>query len=278
MLKITGIGAFWRRAALCALCLSCLCLICACGGRRTTAIIVAGSTSVQPYAEVLAEEYALLYAGYNIDIHGGGSAAGITAAASGAADIGMSSRALNEDEQYLWSVEIAKDGLALIINPQNPVLGLSQEQLRAVYAGTLVNWQDLGGPDAKIHVIAREEGSGTRAALEDLVMGTTSITPKALVQASNGAVKQLVASDPHAIGFISLGLVDATVKALSLDGVAATWDHIIDGSYFLFRPFIFVTSSQPAGQTKQFVDFVMSDAGQQILKNEGLIPVQEGVR
>ena len=213
-------------------------------------IIVAGSTSVQPFAEILAEEYMILHPDVTIDIQGGGSAAGIMAAQSGTADIGMSSRALKDEEKSLWYVEIARDGLAVIVHPSNPIRNLTLDQIRDIYAATISNWSQLGGPKSKIHVITREEGSGTRAAFESLVMGKAEITPRAMVQDSNGAVRQLVADDPNSIGFISLGLVNEKVKALELGGVAATRENVINGSYGLSRPFLFITRGQPEGQTK----------------------------
>ena len=261
---------FARLTALVALLLLCVFLLPACG-RNKAAIIIAGSTSVQPFAEILAEEYFSL-TGIEIDVQGGGSALGINAVRSGTAHIGMSSRALKADEQDLWSVEIAKDGLAIIVHPDNPVKNLTIEQIRGIYAGTITNWNQVGGRNAKIHVITREEGSGTRSAFEDLVMAKTRITPKAIVQDANGAVRQLVSSDKNAIGFVSLGLVDKTVKALELQGVAATWDNIKDGTYALSRPFLFVTDGEPTEHVKEFIDFVLSEEGQQILIKEGLIP------
>ena len=248
-------------------------------GRPEHAAVVAGSTSVLPYAEILAEAYAHLPEGGGVEVQGGGSAAGITAAQSGTADIGMSSRALKESEAGLWSVEIAKDGLAVIVHPSNPVADLTLEQIRGVYAREILNWAELGGRDAKIHIITREEGSGSRSAFEDLVMGKESeITPRAIVQASNGAVRQLVSDDPDAIGYISLGLVEEgekPVRALRLNGVAATLQNIVDGSYALSRPFLFVAKGEPAGPAKDFVDFVLSPEGRRILAAEGLITAGE---
>ncbi len=248
-----------------------------CGQKSEAGIVIAGSTSVQPYAEIVAEEYMLLHPGTEIDIQGGGSAAGITAAQSGIADIGMSSRSLKDEESGLWYVEIARDGLAVIVNPANSVKDLTLDQVRGIYAETITSWSEVGGASSKIHVIAREEGSGTRSAFTDLVMGkTTEITPRAIVQDSNGAVRQLVADDPNAIGFISLGLVNEKVKALELGGIAATRDNVENGSYKLSRPFLFVSLNEPTGQTKEFVDFILSAEGQKILMNEGLIPSSGG--
>ncbi|MCL2880293.1 MAG: phosphate ABC transporter substrate-binding protein [Treponema sp.] len=247
-----------------------VCLFSAC--RDEHDVIVAGSTSVQPYAEVLAEEYMIQHPQNAVDIQGGGSSAGITAAETGTADIGMSSRALDDTEQYLWSVEIAKDGLAMIVNPKNPIQNLSLAQIRGIYTTDIKKWSELGGTDTKIHIISREEGSGTRTSFEELIMGNSRITPKAIIQDSNGAVRQLVSDDPDSIGFLSLGLVDHTVKALDLDGIAATRENILNGSYGLLRSFLFVSKHQPVDIAMDYINFVLSPEGQRILSNEGLIP------
>jgi phosphate transport system substrate-binding protein len=243
----------------------------ACSNVSDAGVIVAGSTSVQPYAEILAEEYMILHPDIVIDIQGGGSSAGIMAAQTGTSNLGMSSRVLKDEEKGLWYVEIARDGLAVVINPANPIITLTLDQISGIYSAGITNWSQLGGENAKIHVITREDGSGTRDAFVNLVMGEANITPTAIVQDSNGAVRQLVADDPNAIGFISLGLVDDTVKALELNGVAATRENVVNGSYNLSRPFLFVAQAEPTGETKQFLDFVLSAEGQKILMNEGLI-------
>jgi phosphate transport system substrate-binding protein len=239
--------------------------------RSSANVIIAGSTSVQPFAEVLAEEYMILHPGINIDVQGGGSAAGIMATKSGTTDIGMSSRKLSGDETSLWSIEIARDGLAIVINPKNPVNNLTLEQVREIYSGKIRNWSLLGGPKSEIHVFTREEGSGTRSSFEGLVMNKTEIMARAMVQDSNGAVRQLVADDQYAIGFISLGLVDKTVKAVELNGVMPTREHVIDGSYGLSRPFLFLTLKEPTGLVKDFIDFTLSEKGRELLNSEGLV-------
>ena len=226
---------------------------------------------MQPFAEILAEDYMKVNPGLTVDVQGGGSAAGILAAESGTADIGMSSRALIGDETKLWSVEIARDGLALIVNPKNPVGSLSLAQARDIYTGVVKNWNELGGLNSRIHVVAREDGSGTRGSFESMVMGKTQIAATAIVQDSNGAVRQVVASDPDAIGFLSLGLVDKSVKAVELEGVEATRENVLNGSYGLSRPFLFVSKEQPTGQAEQFVEFTLSAEGRKILDAEGLI-------
>ena len=252
------------------------CLIVSCS-RSEAHLVVAGSTSVQPYVELLAEEFELMYPGSGIDIQGGGSSAGITAAETGAADIGMSSRWLKRTEEDLWSIEIAKDGLAVIINPNNPVTDLTLEQVRDIYSAAITDWSQLGGRQARIHLIAREEGSGTRSAFEEMVMGTGSsahrVTPRAIVQNSNGAVRQLVAGDPNSIGFISLGLVNESVKAVKLEGVEASAENVINRSYTLFRPFLFVSKEvPPTGLAMEFIEFILSPKGKGLMTQEGLIP------
>jgi len=267
--------SFLKVAGIAALSLVVLLLV-GCRGRGQDAhFIIAGSTSVQPYIEMLAEEFAHITPELLIDVQGGGSSAGIQAAETRTADLGMTSRDLRETEEHLWSLVITKDGLAIIVNPENPVVSLTIEQLRGIYTGGYTNWNQVGGNDARIHVIAREEGSGTRGAFEEMVMDGQRINPRSIVQDSNGSVRQLVSGDPFSIGFISLGLVDIgerPVKALQINGVEATRENVINGTYTLFRSFLFVASEEPSDDIVQFIDFVMSDEGQAILAAEGLIP------
>jgi phosphate transport system substrate-binding protein len=183
----------------------------------------------------------------------------------------MSSRPLKSDETGLWNIEIAKDGLAIIVHPHNPINNLTLAQVSDIYSGKTDNWSLLNGLKSKIHVFTREEGSGTRSSFESLVMGKSEIMPRAMVQDSNGVVRQLVADDPNAIGYISLGLVDKTVKAVELDGVMPTREHVIDGSYRLSRPFLFLTLKEPAGLAKDFVGFTLSEKGRELLNAEGLV-------
>jgi len=264
-----------RKLILLVLCFLFVLLLPACGGNAESTVVVAGSTSVQPFVELLAERYEIIYQDRAVDVQGGGSSAGIQAARAGTADIGMSSRPLSESEIELWHMEIARDGLAIIAHPSNPVSNITVEQLLAVYTGDITNWSELGGNDARIHLIAREEGSGTRGAFEELVMGSFRITPRAIVQNTNGSVRQLVSNDRNAVGFVSLGLVDGTVKALSINGIAATIDNIDNETYELFRSFWFVSAEEPAGADRDFIDFVVSDEGRRILMLEGLVPPPE---
>jgi phosphate transport system substrate-binding protein len=244
------------------------------GGDGGTMLTVAGSTSVQPFAEKLAETYMAAHPDCAINVQGGGSTAGVRAAETGAAQIGMSSRHLKDSEEALHQVTIALDGIAIIVNAANPVAGLSRAEVAAIFAGEIDNWRAVGGPDRRIHFVTREEGSGTRGAFEEMVMGKKDIAPRALVQDSNGAVREIVASDPDALGYISLGLVDPRVRAIAVDGVLPTHDAIVGKRYAVVRPFLFLTREEPSGASRDFIDFVCGPEGQRLLGLEGLIPGQ----
>ena len=241
--------------------------------RSKAGITVAGSTSVEPFAELLAEEYMIRHPKSHIYVQGGGSSAGIEAVRSRAADIGMSSRSLMAGEKSLYSVTIARDAIAVIVHPKNSVQGLPLTKVRDVFSGKIRNWRELGGHDHPIILVTREEGSGTREAFQKLVMGKEEINLVALVQDSNGAIRQVVSSDPNAIGYISLGLVNEKVKALEISGVEPSVKNIESGRYHLVRPFLFIFSSEPAGEAKSFLEFVISPEAQKLLSKEGLVPI-----
>jgi phosphate transport system substrate-binding protein len=241
--------------------------------RSKAGITVAGSTSVEPFAELLAEEYMSRHPESHIYVQGGGSTAGIEAVITRAAHIGMSSRNLTGDEKKLYAVTIAKDAIAIIINPRNPIQDLSLEQIRQVFCGKVRNWNELGGPSHPIVLVTREEGSGTRESFQKFVMGKEDINLEALVQDSNGAVRQVVASNHHAIGYISLGLVNDQVKALKISGVEPNLTDVENGKYTLVRPFLFLFKDEPTGEAKSFLEFVLSPLAQKLLLKEGLVPV-----
>ena len=273
MKKASVLGRiFLRFIPICCLCISLFSLTFLTGcTRNANSVVIAGSTSVQPFAEVLAQEYMTLHPGVSIDVQGGGSAAGIMATQSGTTDIGMSSRNLQGSETSLWSIEIARDGIAIIINPKNPITDLTLQQVADIYDGKTTNWDQIGGTKGEIDVFTREDGSGTRSSFESLVMGKNQIMARAMVENSNGAIRQLVADDPGAVGYISLGLVDATVKAVDLGGIVPSREHVVDGTYNLSRPFLFLSLKPPEGLVKDFIDFTMSAQGQKILYDQGLI-------
>ncbi len=241
--------------------------------RSRTGITVAGSTSVEPFAELLAEEYMRRHPESHIYVQGGGSTAGIEAAKTRAANIGMSSRSLLPDEKYLYAVTIAKDAIAVIVHPKNPASDLSLSQIKQVFSGKIKSWNDLGGAVRPITLVSREEGSGTRESFQKFVMGKEEIGLESLVQDSNGAIRQVVSNDPNAIGYISLGLVNEKVKPLKISGVEPNVTDIENGTYTLVRPFLFVFNGEPAGEAKSFLEFVLSPTAQNLLSKEGLVTV-----
>jgi phosphate transport system substrate-binding protein len=244
-----------------------------CGRRSGEHLTLAGSTSVQPVAEKWASAYEQRRPTLTVTVQGGGSTAGVRAALSGAAQIGLSSRSLTAEEgRKLRSVVVARDGIALVVHPTNPVRALSRQQVERIYAGMLRSWSSLGGRDLRITAITREEGSGTRAAFESLVMSKSPIAASTLVQDSTGAVRQMVSSDPAAIGYISIGLVDRSVKALELDGVAPTEAAIDAGRYPLVRPFLFLLPTSEGPHTAEFVTWVTGPQGRALARSEGLLP------
>jgi phosphate transport system substrate-binding protein len=234
-----------------------------------------GSTSIQPFAEELGREYEAKYADRKVQVEGGGSTAGIQAVADGLADIGTCSRDLKPDEAGRFTpVVIARDGVAVVVNPANPVAELTTEQIRRIFAGTITNWKEVGGGDTKILLVTREEGSGTREAFTHLVMAKDQIARAALSQASNGAVKAMVKGDPGAIGYMSLGQVGHDLKSLKVDGEEPTAAGVLAGKYKLARPFLFVTKGAPGPDARAFIEFVLSAEGQKTLEGEGLIRAQ----
>jgi phosphate transport system substrate-binding protein len=246
-----------------------------CNGSSANSITTAGSTTVQPLAEKCAEAFMSHNPGVTITVQGGGSSVGVKSADEGTVDIGAASRELKESEPKLVTHLLARDGIAIITHPDNPTTGISKEQVKEIYAGNITNWNEVGGPDQEIHVVAREEGSGTRSAFEEMVMGGTEppIISKAILQLSNGAVRTTVAGDAQAIGFLSFGYIDNSVKTLAIDGVDATPENARSGAYPVVRPLYFLTKNPPAGLAKQFIDFCTGPEGQKIAEEEGYIPI-----
>ena len=194
----------------------------------------------------------------------------------------MASRDLTAEEEAegLVPTSIAIDGIAIIVNAENPVTGLTSEQITKIFSGEITNWSEVGGNDAEIIVVSREAGSGTRGAFEELLSleqdGISLVDEAAEVFcASNGEVKQNIVSKPNAIGYLSLGLVDDTVRALDVDSVQATSENILAGTYPVARPFLFVTKGEPAGEVKEFIDYVLSAEGQELVASENYIRVDQ---
>lgn len=239
-------------------------------------IKVVGSTSVQPYATELAESFSVKYPDADALVSGGGSGAGVKAAQDGTAAIGMSSRELTQAEKDsgLKEIVIAYDGIAVVVNNANPVTGLTRQQIKDIFAGTVKNWKDVGGSDAPITVVTRESGSGTRTAFQEIVMGKANITDSAVTQGSTGGITQTVSGDKNAIGYISYGSLDNTVKVLKVDGVAPSAAAIKDKTYTIQRPFLFVTKGETTDPVaKAFIEYTLSTEGQDLLAAGKLVTV-----
>ena len=245
------------------------------GCQRTQGgLSVVGSTSVEPFAEALAEEFMNQHPREKIFVQGGGSSAGIQAVRTGAAEVGMSSRNLMKGESDLISIPIIYDAIAVIVHRENPLGDLTLDQIRKIFSGEFTRWSEMGGKDRIITLVTREEGSGTREAFQTLIMGKKEISLGALVQDSNGAIRQVVSDDRNAIGYISLGLVNDRVKAVKIEGIEPSVENIREHRYKIVRPFLFVFTSEPRGMAKEFLDYILSPAGQNLLVHEGLVSMQ----
>jgi phosphate transport system substrate-binding protein len=239
---------------------------------------LAGSTTVQPLAEKLAEAFMAKNPDVVIEVQGGGSSVGVTSAGEGTVDIGNVSRAVKDSEleefPNLQVFTIAYDGIAVVTHPDTQLATLSVEQVRDIFAGEITNFSEVGGPEAPIIVVSREEGSGTRAAFEELVMAYEDaagesqekvITEKALLQQSNGQVRTTVATTPNSIGYLSFGFLDESTAPVPIDGVEPTVANVKNGSYPIFRPLNMLTNGEPNELAKAFLDFILSEEGQAIV-------------
>lgn len=241
------------------------------------AIATGGSTSVEKVIGALSESFMELNPDVDITYDPTGSGAGITGAADGTLDLGLSSRDLKEEEtaQGLTATTFALDGIAIVVNSENPVSDLSLEQIKGLADGTITNWKDVGGNDAPVVLIGREAGSGTRDGFESIV-GVEDVCKYEQELTSTGAVIAGVAANPNAFGYASLSAVDETVKAVTVDGVEATEETVQDGTYKIQRPFIFVTKdgAEQTEQTKAFIEYATSEEVSDLIAQAGAVPLK----
>ena len=245
-------------------------------------LTLAGSTTVLPIAQRVAEEFMNLHPDVNISVRGGGSGVGIAALIDGVVDIANASHPMKDEELKLARERgvnpvptiIANDGIAVIVHPENPIDEISLDQLKAIYTGGISRWSELGGTNRPIVVISRDVASGTFEVFKKLVLEGENVRPDAIRLASNKAVAVTVAKTPDAIGYVGLGFLSPEVKPLKVDGVSPTPENVISGKYKIVRPLYMYTNGEPKGLAKEFIQFILSDEGQNLVKELGFIPVR----
>ena len=245
-------------------------------------IIIKGSTTVLPIAQKVAEVYMKANPDVRISISGGGSGNGMKALIDGSTDIADSSRFIKPKEvklavdkgRFPVPFAVAYDCIVPVVHPSNSMTNLTLDQLKAIYKGEIKNWKDVGGPDRKIVVISRDTSSGTYEVWETKVMKKERVYPGALLQASNGAVVQAVSKNKNAMGYIGLGYLDESAKALSVNGITGSAETTLNGTYPISRPLYMFTSGWPKGDTLNFINFVIHpQKGQKYVADAGYVPL-----
>ncbi len=241
-------------------------------------VVIKGSTTVLPIAQAALEAYMKAHPGVNISLSGGGSGDGIKALIDKSTDIATSSREIKDKEIALAREKgvnpvahtIAIDAIVPIVHPKNKVQGLTIDQLSQIYQGKITNWKEVGGDNLTIIVVSRDSSSGTFESWGHLVLNNARVTPKAQLQASNGAVVQAVSKNRYAIGYIGLGYLNTSVKALTVNGITASAKTALSKEYPVARPLYMYTNGQPAGEVANFLKFVLSPAGQKLVAERGV--------
>ncbi len=245
-------------------------------------IKIAGSTTVLPIVQAAAEEYMLKHPDINISIRGGGSSIGILSAINKIIDIGNASRKVSsselditkENSQDLIETEIALDAISIIIHPDNTVDELNLDQLQDIYSGKIKNWKELGGPDFKIVVVSRDTPSGSFAVFNEIVLIKERVTSEALMLASNNAVATNISYTPGAIGYVGIGYVNDKLKLLKINGIYPSKRSVKKNKYVLTRKLYMYTSETSKGLAQDFIDFILSERGQQIVEEQGYIRIK----
>lgn len=248
-----------------------------CGAKTEQTVSTDGSTSMEKVIGFLSEAYMDKNQNVKVTYNPTGSGAGIQAVLDGYCDIGLSSRDLKDEEkENLNATVVAIDGIAVIVNPENPVEDLTVDQIAQIYTGEITNWSDVGGSDLPIVCIGREAASGTRDGFESIT-GTADSCKYAQELTSTGDVIQTVSSNPNAIGYASLASVKDTVKALKVDGVSPSNETILNGTYRVQRNFVLVTKKDKelTGAAKDFFDFAMSAEADEYIIKAGAVPIKK---
>lgn len=245
-------------------------------------IVMEGSTTVLPIAQKAAEVFMKKNRNADISVRGGGSGVGLASLIDGTCDIANSSRAIKDSEldkavargKRLQAHVIAMDGIAVIVNPANKISKLTKKQVKEIYTGKISNWSKVGGDNQKIVVISRDTASGTFEAFGELVLDKQKVRPDAIMQASNQAVASTVAKTPGAIGYVGLGFLSPSVKAVEIDGVVASKETVLSGKYPIARPLFMYTDGAPQGLIREFIDFIKSPEGQKLAEEEGFVALK----
>jgi phosphate transport system substrate-binding protein len=241
-------------------------------------LTISGSTTVQPIVTKASEVYSAEHNGKRIGVQGGGSGTGIRMVGEGSVAIGASSRELSKSEKTehpeLVVTPIAIDCIAVVVHPSNNLSSLTIQQIRDIFSGKITNYKELGGPDRPIVLVEREDGSGTRSSFEGFVMNGTDVSDGALQKPASGAIRFTVSSNENAIGYLGIGYLDGkTIISVMVNGVAPTEENVKSKTYPLSRDLYLVTDGKPKGEAKNFIDFILSEEGQQIVKEEGFVSI-----
>jgi len=238
---------------------------------------IAGGTAHIPVMKEAAKRIMMRNRDITITVAGGGSGLGIKQVGEGLVNIGNSGRKAKPAEVEKYGLKLFKwavDGVGVVVNPANAVTALTQVQLKDIFAGKIDNWKALGGADHAITLYTRDESSGTRAVFWKKALGKGAVSTRALFVSSNGAMKTAVAKDPYAIGYVSVGHMDASVAPVALDGVTPTLDTVKNGQYKVARGLYSNTKGDPDGLERLFIDYLFSPEGQKIAAAKGFIPVK----
>ena len=245
-------------------------------------VVVEGSTTVLPIAQKAAEAFMDVHSDIDVSVRGGGSGVGIASLLDGSCDIADSSRAMKDTEYDKAAAKnkdpkafvVAMDGIVIVVNNSNGISELSRKQVKDIYTGAVSDWSAVGGQAGKIVVVSRDSSSGTFEAFGELVLKGAKVRPDALMQASNQAIASIVAKTPGAIGYVGLGYITDSVKALKIDGIVPGKDTVLSGKYPVSRPLFMYTNGNPKGAVKGFIEFVTGPEGQQIVDEEGFVALK----
>jgi phosphate transport system substrate-binding protein len=245
-------------------------------------LVVKGSTTVLPVAQIVSESFMKDYPDIEVTLSGGGSGNGIKAILDGTTDIANASRFIKDKEVKTAACEkgvypvpfmVALDAIVPVVNPSNPVKDLSISDLEKIYLGQAKNWNEFGGPDMDIVVISRDSSSGTYEVWSEIVLKKQRVTPRALTVPSNGAIVQSIASTKGAIGYIGLGYLNNDVKLVKVDGVTGSEKTTQTGEYKIARGLYMFTNGWPEGKIGKFINYIMSPKGQELVKKAGSISI-----